>query len=177
LTVWIAHLLAGGSLSILVDPVLWAFVIVGIVLCVRAWQLAGDARHILPPEAQRSSKTRMGGAGGLLTVTLLYTLGVLGFVGYSRYQASAYLRIPGVDPGREQEALLALNEGLDQGQRGNLAAAEQSWQRSLRLWEELIKRRSAPAAYRANLTVTLNNWGWVCLQQCREEEAERNYAR
>ena len=40
------------SLWILVDPVDWFFVIAGVVLGLRAWRLADDARQILPEEMQ-----------------------------------------------------------------------------------------------------------------------------
>src|SRR5262249_21242326 len=58
LTVMLVHLaaavgagqaLTGMGLAFLLDPVDWAFIIAGAVLCVRAWRLAGDAAHILPP--------------------------------------------------------------------------------------------------------------------------------
>jgi hypothetical protein len=118
LTVWLAHFLAarntgsglaGGTLWIPLDPVNWAFVIAGIVLCVRAWRLARDARHILPPDVQAVPTGRKVWARGLLTVTALYALAFLALAGVARYQTSAFLLQPGVDPQREQQALLALN--------------------------------------------------------------------
>jgi len=186
LTVWLAHVLAvqtsGAALSdsnlwILLDPVDWAFIIMGIVLCVRAWRLAGDAQRIVPQELQVASTARRAWARGLLGVTGVYVLGILAFVATARYQASAYLLEPGVDPQREHQALQALNEGAALANNGALDAADKSLQRSLHLWEELTRRGKAPAEYRANLATSLNDLGWIRQRQGREEEAEKYYAR
>jgi tetratricopeptide (TPR) repeat protein len=186
LTVLLAHLLAVGTtrasfadskIWLLADPVEWAFIIAGVVLCVRAWRLARDARHILPQEVQIVSTARKAWAHGLLAATGVYALAFLGLVGTARYRQSAHLLQPGVDSRREQQALLAFNEGVAQSEKGDLASAEQSWQRSLRLWEELTARRSAPSIYRCNLATTLNNLGWIREQRGRIDEAEKYYAR
>jgi tetratricopeptide (TPR) repeat protein len=185
LIVWAAHFLAvrvaGATLGqsklwVLADPVDWAFVIAGAVLCAKAWRLGGHAPEILPPEVQAAA-ARKGWSGGLLAVTGVYAVVVLGFIGISRYEASAYVLQPGVDPRREHEALLALNEGSAQANKGDLDAAERSWQRALRLWEELTARRAAPPLYRANLAATLNNLGWIRDRRGRLDEAEPYYAR
>jgi tetratricopeptide (TPR) repeat protein len=187
LTVILAHLLAtwttGGSLSgrqswFLLDPIDWAFIIFGMVLCARAWRLARDASQILPPVWQDDSPARRAWAHGLFAATGLYALAFLGFAGFGRYQLSAHLLQPGVDPVREQRALLALNEGADLANRGDFASAEQSLQRSLRIWEELTATgRSSPPAYRANLAQTLYNLGWIRHRQGRMDEAEKYYSR
>ncbi|HEV3081469.1 MAG TPA: tetratricopeptide repeat protein, partial [Gemmataceae bacterium] len=186
LTVLLAHLLAvmstsaeliNGHFWILFDPFDWAFVVAGVVLFIRAWRLAGNAPLILPPEWHADSTARRVWGRSLLGMTCLYALAVLGSVGTMRYEASAFLAQPGVDPRREQQALLAFNEGANLANKGDLAGAEQSLQRSLRLWEELTAVRTAPALYRANLATTLNNLGWIREQQGRRDEAERYYAR
>jgi tetratricopeptide (TPR) repeat protein len=186
LTVILVHLataLAAGqalsclSLAALLDPIDWAFIIAGAVLCIRAWRLAGDAAHILPPEDQTVAPRRKVLANGLLVLTVVYGLGFLGFVGHASYQVSAHLLQPGVDSKREHEALLALNRGHTQATNGDLAAAEESWQRSLRLWEALTPGGSGPPVYRANLALTLNNLGWLRHKQGRLDEAEKYYAR
>ncbi len=60
LTVMIAHLAALGTattalgqrrLGFLADPIEWAFIIIGGVMCSRAWRLASDAGQMLPPDA------------------------------------------------------------------------------------------------------------------------------
>jgi tetratricopeptide (TPR) repeat protein len=184
--VWLGHLLAvhttanapgSRSLWVLLDPVDWAFIIAGVVLSVRAWRLSSDAREVLPREVQTPSTARKVWAGGLVAVTALYALFLLGFAGMARYEMSAHLLQPGVDPRREQQALLVLNQGAAQANRGDLIAAEQSFQRSLRLWEQLTAARSAPLVYQRNLAVTLYNLGWVSEQQGRVDEAEKYYAR
>jgi tetratricopeptide (TPR) repeat protein len=186
LAIRVAHLLAiraaGTTLAeskilLLVDPVDWALIIAGVVLCLRAWRLAGDARQILPEEVQAVPTARKAWSRGLLAVTGVYGLAFLGLVGTWRYEASTYLLQPGVDPRREHEALLAFDEGLAQANKGDLLSAEQSFQRSLRLWERLTARRPAPSFYRKNLATTLNNLGWIRDQQGRPDEAETYYAR
>src|SRR5262249_34416693 len=118
LTVWGAHLLAvltAGSpppdarVWMLADPVDWAFVIAGAVLGRQAWRLAGEARQMLPPELQAAPDSRRAWSRGLLAVTGVYALALAGVAGLARYQGSSYLLQPGVDPRREQEALVALN--------------------------------------------------------------------
>ncbi|HZT79631.1 MAG TPA: tetratricopeptide repeat protein [Gemmataceae bacterium] len=186
LTVWVGHLAAvgvsgvpaaEGKLWMLADPVDWAFVIVGVVLCVRAWRLAREARQILPPEVQAPPTGRKVWSRGLLAVTGVYALVLLPFIGVSRYETSAHVIQPGVDTRREHEALLALNEGAAQANRGELASAERSFQRALRLWEELTERRQAPSIYRRNLAMTLHDLGWLRERQGRLDEAQQYYAR
>jgi tetratricopeptide (TPR) repeat protein len=185
LTVRLAHLLAlhnaglplsGRSIALLADPFDWAFIIIGAVLCVRAWRLAGDALDILPPRPAREPQPRRVGARVLLGLTAAYALALLGLAGNAGYQTSEYMLQPGIDPRREQEALLALNQGAEQANKGDLAAAELSLQRSLRLWEELTKG-AAPWAYRRNLAQTLCNLGLIRHRQGRLDEAETYYGR
>ena len=83
----------------------------------------------------------------------------------------------GVDPKREHEALLALNQGAAEANKGDFAAADKSLQRALELWEALASRRQAPPQYRANLAMTLNDLGWIRLRQSRKDEAEAYYSR
>jgi tetratricopeptide (TPR) repeat protein len=161
----------------LLDPVDWAFVIIGVRLCVRAWRLAGEARQILPQEVQAVPTVRKAWSRGLLAVTGVYALVLLGFVGASRYQLSTHSLLPGVDPRREHEAMLALNEGAAQANKGEFGSAEKTFQRALKLWEELAARPPAPSIYRRNLAQTLYNLGWVRERQGRFDEAEPYYAR
>jgi tetratricopeptide (TPR) repeat protein len=187
LTVMAAHLLAvrtaGGALTgatscFLVDPVEWAFAILGLMLSVRAWRLAGDAPNMLPPEEGRAAPTaRKAWARGLLALTAVFALALLGFTGTGRYQMSAYLAQPGIDPRREHEALLAFNRGVAFADREELAAAERAFQDSLRQWEELTKGPAVPPAYRAYLGRALYNLAWICHRMGRLDEAESYYAR
>jgi tetratricopeptide (TPR) repeat protein len=186
LTVIAAHLLAvraAGAAAddwmsrVIFDPVDWAFIIIGLVLSVRAWRLAGDAADILPWDGPAVPVTRRAWSRGLVALSGLFALAMLGFVGVARYQASAYLAQPGIDPRREQEAGLALDQGVAFAKKGDLAEAERSYQSSLRLWEELTREPSAPAAYRRNLGQTLFNLAVLRHRQGRLDEAERYYAR
>ena len=59
----------------------------------------------------------------------------------------------------------------------DFAAAEKSFQQSLRIWEDLASKPGAPSAYRANLAVTLRNLGWLRLRDSRADEAEKYYSR
>jgi tetratricopeptide (TPR) repeat protein len=186
LGVWLGHGLAlhstGAGLEglngwMFLDPLDWTFAIAGVVLCARARRLGRDAPHILPPELQSGGTVRKTGARAALILTAVYGLALAGVAGTARYQASAHLLLPGVDPRREQQALLALNQGAEQANRGELGSAEGSLQRALRLWEELAPGPSAPPSYRANLAMTLRDLGWICLRQGRDKEAETYYAR
>jgi tetratricopeptide (TPR) repeat protein len=186
LSVLVTHLLAvqtsgarleGMTLWLMLDPVDWTFNILGVVFCVRAWRLASEAHFILPRELAIAWPTRAKWAWGLLALTAIYAVGLLGFAGYSRYQMSAYLLHPGVDTKREQEALLASKQGVEQLDRGDMAGADRSLQQSLRLWEELAANPASPANYRRNLARTLYNLGLVRQRQDRLNDAEAYYAR
>jgi hypothetical protein len=96
--------------------------------------LARDGQDILPPDARPLSTARKVWGRGLPAATALYPLAFLWFVGRTRYQSSAHLLQPGVDPRREQQALLALNEGAALTDKSDLDGAEHSFQRALRLW-------------------------------------------
>jgi hypothetical protein len=170
LTVLAAHLLAiqGAGATpnrsmfwVLFDPVDWAFIILGLLLSVRAWRLAGDAADILPRDGPTVPAIRRVWSRGLLVLSGVGALAVLGFIGKGRYDLSAYLAQPGIDTRREQEALLAFNKGVAFGEREEWANAERSFQDSLRVWEELTKGRAVPPAYRAHLGLTLYNIAWV----------------
>jgi tetratricopeptide (TPR) repeat protein len=169
--------LAQSGIGLLADPVEWAFVLFGAVLCVRAWRLAARASQILPEEAQVTSVARKFSSRGVLAATAAYSLFCLGLLGFANYQQEVHLLQPGVDPRREQEALLAFNEGARRVNSGDLAAAEESFRRSLRLWETLTNQPPAPPAYRVNLALTLNNLGWIRQRQARGDEAEKFYGR
>jgi tetratricopeptide (TPR) repeat protein len=169
--------LDAGSFWFLVDPVDWAFLLIGVRLGIRAWRLADDARFLLPPEAPAVSRARTATARALLGLTALYALGIAGLAGFYRYQADTHLMQPGVDPKREQEALVALNQGLAQARNGELEAAERSLQRALKLWEELTAGPSAPAIYRINLATTLFDLGCIHGQKGRLEEEAKYYRR
>jgi hypothetical protein len=158
------------------DPVGWVVMLPGVLLFIWAWRLAGDAPHMLPPQAQDEPGGRRAWAWAFSAVTVGYALLVLGVVGKEQFQTTAYLLQPGVDPKREQEALLALNEGADLANKGELAGGELATLRSMRLWEELTADRTPPS-YRANLARTLFNLGWIRHRQSRLDEAEKYYAR
>ncbi len=186
LTVMVSHILAVRSvgavlgkteIAILADPVNWVFIILGVKFFLRARGLASDARQILPEEMQSISTSRVLCTRGLFAASGIYGLALMGFVAVTRYEGSVYLLQPGVDVRREQEALAAMNDGLDQFDQGNLAAAEQSWQRSLQLWEDLTKAPGTPVAYQADLAQTLHNLGVVCERQNRQDEADKYYER
>ena len=187
LAVWAAHLLAvraaaaapvaGKGWVVLLDPFDWAVVIAGAVLCARAWRLAGDADQVLPAGLRPAAVPRAAAARGALGLTGAYALALLGAAGYSRYEASSYALQPGVDPRREQEALLALGEGAARARAGDLGAAEQSYRLSVRAWEGLTAGGAGPPVYRANLATALAGLGWVREQQGRGDEAEGYYAR
>jgi tetratricopeptide (TPR) repeat protein len=168
---------AQSKIWILADPVDWAFMIAGVVLCKRAWQLYSRSREMLPEEALVASVPRKIWSRGLLAVTVVFLVSELGFAAMSRHEESTHLVQAGVDPIREHEARLALNEGADFADKGNLGQADEAFQRSLRLWETLAAGGSSPPIYRANLAITLTNLGWVRVQQARYDEAETYYAR
>jgi tetratricopeptide (TPR) repeat protein len=181
LTVWLAHLsaaqaTAGAQIWVLLDPIGWLFVIVGAAIALQAWRLAGDAQYILPPQLQVASKARKIGTGGLLAGTVVYAVAVLSLIAVYRYQASMHVMQPGVDPQREQEGLLAMNEGAAQANGGDLAAAEKSFQKSLRIWEDLTRGPSVPVSYRVNHAIALADMGWLRERQERADEAEKYYA-
>jgi Flp pilus assembly protein TadD len=186
LTILLAHLVAaqttGSTLSgrhfwLFFDPVDWAFIIYGAVLCVRSWRLAREAGQILPPRWQHDSTPRQAWVYGLLTATGLYAVLLLGVIGTARYQTSAHLFQPGVDTEREQRGLLALNEGANLINKRDLVAAERPLQRALGIWEDLTRGRSSPPVYRANLAVTLHNLAVIRNLQGKAEEAEKYSAR
>ena len=165
------------GIGMLLDPFEWAFIIIGGVLCARAWRLAGRANQILPDEARVASMPRKVWSRGLLATTGIYALLCFGFVAVSGYEIGAYMNQPGIDPLREHQALLALNEGVTHSDKKDFAAAEKSFQQSLRIWEDLASKPGAPSAYRANLAVTLRNLGWLRLRLSRNDEAEKYYTR
>lgn len=76
---------------------------------------------------------------------------------------------------REQQALQAMNQGQDQFVAGDLAAAEKSWQRALREWEELLKLPKASPAFRANHAQALYNLGFVSEKRLLPDEAVKYY--
>jgi len=177
LTVGTDSALAKRMIWMVADPVEWAIMVAGLVLCVRAWRLDAGARQMLPQEEQVTSVPRKLWSRGLLAASAMFALFCVGLAGSARYQESRYLLQAGVDPRREHEAMLAQNEGVGLAEKGDLGAAERSFQRSLQLWEALTTRRSAPTTYRINLAVTLVDLGWIRLRQHRDDEAEPYYSR
>src|SRR5262249_523286 len=143
----------------------------------RAWRLAGASRQILPAELQSTSRSRKLWTRGLLATTGAYALALGGIAGIYRYEGSAHLLPPGVDPRREQEALVALNEGVAQFNKGDLSSSERSLQRSVRIWEELTAKRPVPSIYLANLSMTLYDLGLVYQKQGRVDQEEKFYTR
>jgi tetratricopeptide (TPR) repeat protein len=185
LAFWLTHLWsiydaratpAESNLWLFFNPVDWACAILGAVLVFRTWRLAVAANGILPRKA-RSDQTRTTGADVILVTTIGYSLALLLVVGASRYQATAVALGIDTEPGSEDEALRALDQGAIQAKKGDLDAAEKSLQRALPLWEKLAKRRSAPPHYRRNLATTLFDLGCVREHQERDDEAEAYYTR
>ncbi|KAJ3062107.1 hypothetical protein HK102_008877, partial [Quaeritorhiza haematococci] len=166
-----------SRLGYLADPGDWFFIVAGLVLCRRAWRLARDARQILPEDAQAVSGARKGWSRSLLAVTGLYALVVLGTGAVARYEASAHLLQPGVNPRLENEALLALNEGVMHSQKGDADAAERSFRKSLLLWEQLTAGKGAPRIYTENLVVTLYDLSLLSGRRGRADEEEAHLAR
>lgn len=186
LAAWAAHLLAvraagaspgAGRLWVLLDPFDWAVVVAGAVLCGRAWRLAREADQVLPAGLRPAAVPRAAVARAAVGLTGAYAVALAGVAGYSQYESTAYVLQPGVDPRREQEALLALDEGAARAGAGDLAAAERSYQQAVRAWEGLTAGGTGPSVYRANLAIALAGLGWVREQQGRGDEAEGNYAR
>jgi tetratricopeptide (TPR) repeat protein len=169
--------LFGSTTFLILDPFEWAVIVIGAVQCTRAWRLARDSIEILPVEARTVSVRHRFWSRGLLATTAVYSVFLLGWAAASRYELSSYLLQEGVDPRREHEALLALNEGAKLLNNGELEAGERSLQRALELWEVLTARRRAPSSYRVNLAITLNNLAVTRLRQDRGGEAEAYYAR
>jgi tetratricopeptide (TPR) repeat protein len=171
--------LAESRLWIFLDFIDWAFLIAGVVLCRRAWRLARESRQILPPDGQSTSSGATVWSRGSLAIAGVYTLVLFGLVMVERYHTSALLLQPGVDPRREHEAMLAMNVGASQAQRGDLVAADKSFQKALVIWEQLTvsARTSVPTRYKANLAMTLYDLGWVREKQNHLEEAEQYYSR
>jgi tetratricopeptide (TPR) repeat protein len=169
--------LTGTHLWVLLDPVDWGFIIAGAMLCRRAWQLAADAPDMLPPEASAVPPARAVWARVLFGAAVVYGVSFLGFLGSARYQTSAYLLQPGVDPKREHQALLALNRGTACVDRGDLDGAESAFQESLRMWEDLTKGRSVPTVYRVNHALVAYNLAWLYHKKERLDRAEELYAK
>jgi hypothetical protein len=169
--------LASSYLWLLADPVDWAITIAGVVLCVRAWRLAGETRRMLPTE-EAVPPARTAWARALVGLTAAYALGLPLFAGYFRYQMSATLLQPKVGSREEEEAVLEFNQGVARLQEGNLADAEPCFRTSLDIWQKLGAEGDLASAYdRANLTRTLYNLGWLCHKQGHLDEAEGYYAR
>jgi hypothetical protein len=166
-----------SGLAVLFDPVDWAFAIIGIVSFLQVNRLAGDARYLLPPEMKAVPAGRAVATRGVFAATLLGAVVFLGFVAVSRYEDSVYLLQPGVDVRREQEGLLTLNEGVEQFKRGDMAAAERSWNTSLQQWEKLTSTPTSPLRYKANLAQTAYNLGLLCERQNRPADALKLYER
>jgi hypothetical protein len=168
---------AANKIWLALDPVDWVFIIMGAVMCVKAWRLARKACEILPEEAQMVSAPRRLWSRGLLASSAVFALFCLVAAGMARYDESAHVLREGVDPRREHKALLAMNEGSAHASKGDLLAAFESFQRSLHLWEELTARASAPSIYRVNLAIALTDLGWVRRRQHRDKEVEDYYSR
>jgi tetratricopeptide (TPR) repeat protein len=186
IAVWLGHALAflgsrvplsQSKLWILFDPGDWAIVIAGAILCRKAWNLASESRQMLPSEPQAARWKRAALTRGLLGVTVVYGLLLVGYCGKARFEASTHLFLPGVDPRREQEAFQAQTEGWNQLEKKDLNSAERSLKQALRVWDGLTAGKDSPAIYRVNLAWTLNNLGWIHQHQGRGDEAEKEYSR
>jgi len=113
----------------------------------------------------------------LVAASAVFAVAVGAYIGTSRYDASQYLLLPGVDPVAEQKALLAFNQGAAQFQGKDLEAAEKSFQESLGQWEKLTKEPKGPPVYRANLALTVFNLACIRDDKQKWDEAEAHYAR
>ena len=162
---------------VFVDPVEWALIFCGAAASFLGWNLAQSSRRMLPVARIGATIARKALSRGLLVLTGVYAIGLAGFLGNARYESSLHVLHPGADPLREGEALLAYNEGSKQVDKSDFAAAEQSFQRSLRIWDELTARPSHPTAYRAYKARTLYNLGWIRHRQGHiDDELERYYS-
>jgi tetratricopeptide (TPR) repeat protein len=184
LSAMVAHLLAivetgagpaESGIALLFDPVEWTFIIAGAVLTVRAFRLHSRSSQMLPEDDLIASLPRKLWSRGILTVTVLFTIFCTLITGSARYEMSHRLLQKGIDPRREHQALLALNEGAGLANQGDFVNAEKSLQRALRLWKELTAGKPNPLDYRLNLALTLRNLGWIRLKQKRYDEAESYY--
>ena len=68
-------------MMMVVDPVEWAFIIAGALMCGRAWHLARRATEMLPEDAQVVSAARRLSSRGLLATTGIFALAVIGWAG------------------------------------------------------------------------------------------------
>jgi tetratricopeptide (TPR) repeat protein len=184
LALWLGHVLAylnsraslgESKLWILCDPGDWAIVVAGVFVWGWSSRLASDAWQMLPTEPAPPRLSRRAVARGLLVGSVPYALLVMGSAGKERYDASAHVLLPGVDPRREHEGALAQKEGWKLLRTGKLTEAEQSLLQALRIWEELADRGPSPSLYRANEAFTLGHLGWLHQQQGRSEQAEADY--
>jgi tetratricopeptide (TPR) repeat protein len=156
----------------------WPVLVVGIILAVRAWRLAGRVATIVPWQTRSTSQKV--GTRAVLALTALYAAaavvgGTRALRDYDRIRAVDELSI--LEIGGEEGAGILLNEGAELAKKGDLAAADGKLQRALRLWEGLSDDHHGRPINRANLAITLNNLGAVRMHQERWEEAETFYAR
>lgn len=158
------------------DPIDWVMIVLGFRFCGRAWRLARQAPRMLPADHPGPIRPPLLGRVLVHVATAVFAVGLVSSAAVSRYQASAYLLQPGVDPRKEEEALAALNEGLEKSRAGDLSAGERSLRRALPLWEELAKKPSSPAAYKVNLALTHRTLGEIYFQRGDKEAAEGEYA-
>lgn len=186
LTVLLAHVLAvvrtdtalaDSKLWMMLDPFGWAFAIIGLSLCIRAWRLATEARQLIPKSAANAPTGRKLWSRAVLATSVAFGIAFVGFIGVLRYEESVTVLQPGFDARAEHEGHLALDEGLRYMDQRDWPRAEQSLRRALPLWERLGARATAPLDYRGQLMCTLNNLGCVCENLGRDGEAEQLYQR
>jgi tetratricopeptide (TPR) repeat protein len=164
--------LPNAKIWMILDPVDWAFIILGMTVFVRARRLARQAREMFSLSAQGIPRPHRFWSRSLATVTGAFVLMCLVWSGIARYDESAQLLQPGVDPVREQKALLAFNKGVEYQEKGLRNGAEKAFLESLHLWEQLTEGRTSPATYRANLALTLFNLSTIYGEEGKQDEAE-----
>jgi hypothetical protein len=165
----------GGPTTVLVVVDL-AFIIIGVLLFLKANRLARDAHYLLPREAQAVPAARTVLARGAFAATAVFALVFLGFVTLTGYHVTA-VPLDTETADRVQKALAALQDGQHQLDRGALVTAEYSLGYSLRRWEELTATPRAPILYKAYLAETLSNLGRLCRLRNESADALRYYER
>lgn len=184
LTVIVAHAIAKAAVSdsgprdLLIsfaDPINLPFALLGVWNCRMAWRLASESRFMLPPGDREAAAPRLAWSRPALALSAIACAAMLGYVGVVRYRLTSYGSA--LDPKRESEALQAFNEGAAQANRNDRTSAEVSFQRSLRIWEELTANPSAPVHYHIHKAHVLYNLGWLAQANGRIELAESYFSR
>ncbi len=103
--------LDGSNLWIILDPIDWTFIILGVAFFRGARRLSDQAGQILHRESREISPARKYWSRGLLTMTSVLALLFVVWTVAVRYDESRYVIKPGVDPRREHNAAFGLQRG------------------------------------------------------------------